>query len=242
MCYHVIPIIYLYFLYHTFNIWTVGCSFLLVYAFYSQYEIGYIYNDTETIKTENEPSKRLDTDEISYYESRKIQIYCIHFVCFLLFFPLLFYIEEDKVFLLYAFCAMFIEILLFFIYNRIRAKKSLIVFFFLELFKYLPFVNLQRVTDISLTLLVIAMIYAIPNTIERLSFERYHILFMQKLLPSKFCYLKFRIAFYFISCVFVLWNNSLIIYLPLFIFLLTFRSLAFFKIKLNQNKRISDEK
>lgn len=47
-------------------------SIIVVYNFY---EIGYIQNDTETIKRESNPTLRVSKDELEYYEENKWYIY-----------------------------------------------------------------------------------------------------------------------------------------------------------------------
>lgn len=52
---------------------------------YNLYEIGYIQNDTETIKKEKNPTLRLNENSISYYELHKASIYTIRFIIGVLF-------------------------------------------------------------------------------------------------------------------------------------------------------------
>lgn len=233
LCYHIVPILYLYFLGHSWSIVSLLSCCLFVIAFYSQYEIGYIYNDTETIKLEYSPSDRLDEGEIQYYEGHKTGIYLNHILSFVVGFALLWLLGEQEEFLIYSFCVMIAEISIFLGYNNVRGKKSLPLFFLLELFKYLPFVWLFHANHIVAEIIIISLIYAVPNTIERLSFKRYGIDSMIKLLPSKEAYSKFRIAFYFASCLLLIVSRIYIQYLPLFIFLLAFRCFAFLKSKKN---------
>lgn len=48
---------------------------ILVTLVYNVYELGYIYNDTETIKNEVSPTLRLSDRELEYYENHKEKIY-----------------------------------------------------------------------------------------------------------------------------------------------------------------------
>lgn len=56
-----------------------SCSILIwiisVVLVLNLYEVGYIENDTETIKKENKPTKRLSDEELLFYERHKIVIY-----------------------------------------------------------------------------------------------------------------------------------------------------------------------
>ena len=44
-----------------------GFSFLLIFSIYAAYEIGYIVNDCELIKKEENPTIRLNSKELNYY-------------------------------------------------------------------------------------------------------------------------------------------------------------------------------
>ena len=231
LCYHIVPILYLYFLGHSWSIVSLLSCCLFVIAFYSQYEIGYIYNDTETIKLEYSPSERLDEGEIQYYEGHKTGIYLNHILSFVVGFALLWLLGEQEEFLIYSFCVMIAEISIFLGYNNVRGKKSLPLFFLLELFKYLPFVWLFHANHIVAEIIIISLIYAVPNTIERLSFKRYGITWMNKLLPTKNSFSKFRVIFYFVTCLLLVLSKDFLQYLPLFLFLLTFRCLVILKLK-----------
>ena len=78
-CYHIVPVAFLYMLSHVYSICSLVEFVLLLVAFYAQYEIGYIYNDTETIKKEKNPSKRLDSIEMYYIDLQLILIIEVHF-------------------------------------------------------------------------------------------------------------------------------------------------------------------
>lgn len=230
-CYHVIPMVYLYFSSHEFRFSSLFTCLLLVIAFYAQYEIGYIYNDTETIKLEDKPSKRLSEDEIAYYSKRKMQIYSFHIAFFVFFGLIAMLLEDNLYFSFYTLGLMAIEAIIFLCYNRVRGKTSLLIFFFLELLKYLPFVAIYESPDWQELLVLVACIYALPNTIERLSFKRYGIHFIQVILPTTNSYLKFRVLFYVGVCLLLMMDANMKDFLPLFVFLLIFRISALVKIK-----------
>lgn len=230
-CYHIIPVVYLYFSCHFFSIRAFIACLILIAAFYAQYEIGYIYNDTETIKLEDKPSKRLSEDETFYYSIHRIGVYISHIVAFLVLGLMALLLEINLHFCFYSLGLMVIEAIVFLCYNRIRGKKSLFVFFILELLKYLPFIAIYESTDWQKLLILVASIYALPNTIERLSFKRYGIIFMQSMLPTTNAYLKFRVFFYLVICCLLMIDASMRAFLPLFIFLLIFRISALVKIK-----------
>lgn len=168
---------------------------------------------------------------MNFYNKYRCQIYIVHFLTFICVLSGLSWMSDEREFLLFSAISMIVELVIFYVYNNVRGRISLLVFFFLELFKYIPFLNLFDTESAMQILIVTAMIYAIPNTIERLSFKRYGILFMQRLLPSEKSYLKFRIAFYLVVCLCMAMFKQFLIYIPLFLFLLVFRGMAFLKAK-----------
>ena len=73
-------------------------SFIIyILAIYTSYEMGYIWNDSETIKNEINPTKRLSELELCFYEEHKLIIYTFRFFILIL---LYFLIPEHFVFLL----------------------------------------------------------------------------------------------------------------------------------------------
>ncbi len=226
ICYHIIPAAFLFFVIGEISIGSIFDFLFLMIAFYALYEIGYIYNDTETVKTENNPTLRLSDDEIAYYNKRKINIYIDRCLIFLLltFVPIVMFHHK---YLLLGFIACILELFIFQLYNNIRGRFSIPVFFLLETFKYLPFVICFYDRINSIILGVVMLIYAIPNTIERLSFPRYDIKLMMKLLPSRQSLLIFR-GGYNITIAIILYCLDLLKLFPNSYFLLFF-FLAFFR-------------
>ncbi len=229
VCYHIIPACFLFFYFEQLSVFGVFKFAMLLVAFYALYEIGYIYNDTETIKRETTPTLRLSNYQLSYYSSNKHYIYGVRGVLFVLLLIVSCNISKDDSFwLCFIFCV--IEFLIFQIYNSVRGAVSIPVFFVLETFKYIPFL-VAHPTKISYILLLGVMaIYAIPNTIERISFPRYGCSFMMNLLPTKKSYLYFRVL-YCCLCVIIFWLLNLFglwvnRFVYIFLFLLLFRSSA----------------
>jgi len=58
-----------------FTVSAIVVSLLFTALIYTVYEIGYIANDTETIKHETNPAMRLTANELAYYERHKHLIY-----------------------------------------------------------------------------------------------------------------------------------------------------------------------
>ena len=56
--------------------WEFYLVFVLSFiSFVNLYETGYIYNETETIKKEKDPTKRLTNEQLAFYERHKYLIY-----------------------------------------------------------------------------------------------------------------------------------------------------------------------
>lgn len=191
ICYHFIPAAFLFFSIEDISFQNLILFSLLLMGFYSLYEIGYIYNDTETTKREIEPTLRLAHEDSTYYENNKIAIYTLRLIFFLMIALFCISSNKSKRIDLY-FVACIVELIVFLIYNNVRGRWSIPVFFLLETGKYLPFsVCHPQHMDWRLMIVIMA-IYAIPNTIERLSFPRYKLKIMMNLFPVRESYLKFR--------------------------------------------------
>lgn len=228
-CYHIIPTLFLYMVSSNCNTSSIIDYILLLVMFYTLYETGYIYNDTETVKREKEPSLRLDTSEMGYYNNNRRIIYLFRLilsfilsVCIILHGGLRFALSMGL---------MFLEAVIFFAYNNLRGRSSLPVFFILEMFKYLPFALVVPENADVLIFIITMCIYPIPNTIERLAFRRYGFTTMINALPTKKSYLLFRIIYnftvFFILAVLSFTDIATNIYYILFLFMLLFRITAY---------------
>lgn len=98
------------------------CYFLSVMLVYNYYEIGYIQNDTETIKKENNPTLRLTMIQLQYYKSHFILIYSSRIFWGILL-SLLLYLLSD--FVSYFLCSSILLLLLYQVYNNVRNRFTL---------------------------------------------------------------------------------------------------------------------
>ena len=99
------------------------------------YEIGYIWNECETIKKEKNPTKRLSEKNLEFYERKKIIIYLERFfVTIALNFLLSFFISSKSLILFSS--VEFISLIVFFIYNNVRGKITQLIYLFLSILKY----------------------------------------------------------------------------------------------------------
>lgn len=97
-------------------------------SIYSVYEIGYIYNNAETIKKENAPTLRFSDEDLCFYENKKVIIFASKFFISLLLAFLL--VGEQKIIYFFLWVALFfLAVVVFFIYNSYRGIAN----FYLQL-------------------------------------------------------------------------------------------------------------
>ena len=132
------------------SIFQMLLSVVCVYCFY---EIGYIQNDCETIKKEENPTLRLSEDELKIYERNKWNIYMTRGVlgipsCILL--PVLWGI-----------------IPLYLLYNSMRNRLNQYLVLFLMVYRYgVPFFLYTHFNWNCYLLLLIIISYPIPTFIQ----------------------------------------------------------------------------
>lgn len=126
-----------------------------IFIVYNFYEVGYIQNDTETIKKEKNPTLRLNKLELSYYEKNKFRIYFyrslieVFLIVILVSMSYFYKLKFDY----YIFVPVFL-IIVYLIHNKLRNKFNLITVFLLFCIRYLsyPILFLDNVTFLDLVL------------------------------------------------------------------------------------------
>lgn len=139
--------------------------FLALVSYVNLYEVGYIYNECETIKKEKNPTKRLADSQLEFYEKHKAFIHAERFiVSIVLNLLLLFFISKKSV--LFFSTAELATLLIYYIYNNVRGKITQFVYFFLSMMKYssLIFINSEK---LSLSVFIAAVfVFPIVRTME----------------------------------------------------------------------------
>lgn len=139
--------------------------FFALVSYVNLYEVGYIYNECETIKKEKNPTKRLADSQLEFYEKHKVIIYAERFiVSIVLNLLLLFFISKKSV--LFFSTAELATLLIYYIYNNVRGKITQFVYFFLSMMKYssLIFINSEK---LSLSVFIAAVfVFPIVRTME----------------------------------------------------------------------------
>ena len=155
-----------------FNLQNILTSILGVFLIYNFYEIGYITNDTETIKNESSPTIRLSLKEISFYRKNKKIIYVSRL--FLgIFFSIGIILLSDT----YLFIYTSLLILFFFIiYNNIRNTYNLIIHFILSSLRFctIPLIFLPYQNFIEIYIYMI-LLFPLLNTLERTQEKKFNL-------------------------------------------------------------------
>lgn len=168
---------------------------LVIGLTYSIYELGYIYNDTITIRKEAEPTLRLSKIELSFFNSNIKKILAIRAITF--FTLMMLYIALGvNVTELVLLVVLFVT---FYIYNNVRSKLNLPLHFILVSLRYLiPLIHIFEQVG-CFELLFILMLYPILNTLERASEKRF------SYIPADFFLVEYkkngRIYYYAISLI-----------------------------------------
>jgi len=179
------------------------------------YEIGYIQNDTETIKKEQNPTLRLDKASLSYYEANKLRIYVTRIffaiIISLILLILMKFSFDSFIFLISA----YLLIPLYYIYNTIRSFVNLILHFILTTIKYSA-IQLLFFSTASFKIFLFSLLaYPIINFIDRAATPRFFYT-----LSKYYKFNEFRVFYYFVlflfSIVFVL--NKYINYKEFYVF------------------------
>lgn len=143
------------------SIFQMLLSVVCVYCFY---EIGYIQNDCETIKKEENPTLRLSEDELKIYERNKWNIYMTRGVLGILF--SMYYIQQGipSCILLPVLWGI---IPLYLLYNSMRNRLNQYLVLFLMVYRYgVPFFLYTHFNWNCYLLLLIIISYPIPTFIQ----------------------------------------------------------------------------
>lgn len=157
------------FVYPEFRYINLFKSLLAILLVYNLYEIGYIYNDAETIKKEISPTLRLDYLQLQYYENNKKNIYCFRFLVALLITFALSFNDGSWVFLLISWAI----IPTYALYNTVRSRLNIPLHFILVTLRYCsPVLLFTGMSDVFIFLFMI-LLFPLINTLERCTERRF---------------------------------------------------------------------
>lgn len=174
-----IPIfIYVYFIGNADIVNSFIMFFVLTTIIYNLYEIGYINNDTETIKKEENPTMRLSIDELKYYENNKRKIYLIRIFITVLLIVFVNYLSFKLNYEvnMYLFSSLMLVMMLFYkIYNSIRSKMNIVISIILSTFRYVS-IPISIINENYLILLILVIvIFPLVNLLNWLSKPKYNL-------------------------------------------------------------------
>lgn len=152
--------------YENFTIYRIIVIFALsMLSYINVYELGYIYNDTETIKKEKSPTLRLSEKQLMHYEKRKIFIYSVRFLqVFFLNFALVFFISQKSL-VVFSLVELF-TLTVYWIYNHVRGNTAMFFYFFLISARYVS-VNLCSIENFTISVFLAALfVFPIIRTME----------------------------------------------------------------------------
>lgn len=137
---------------------------LSVVCVYCIYEIGYIQNDCETIKKEENPTLRLSEDELKIYERNKWNIYMIRGVLGILF--SMYYIQQG-IPICILLPVLWGIVPLYLLYNGLRNRLNQYLVLLLMIYRYgVPFLLYTHFNGNCYLLLLIIISYPIPTFIQ----------------------------------------------------------------------------
>lgn len=152
-------------------------SFISIALVYTLYEIGYIYNDTETVKKELKPTLRLDKKLVEYYEIHKILIYSCRFVVAIFLSCIIYMFYHSILFLAFAWSL----IPLYFLYNTFRSRINIPLHFLLVTVRFCSIILIFSDKFPFIPFLMMAFIFPVINTLERCSEKRFNLPYFEGL-------------------------------------------------------------
>lgn len=137
---YIIPIICLLFFQNqewSLSIKNILYSLLSIITVYNFYEIGYIQNDTETIKIEKNPTMRINHEQLNYYDKYKIIIYGFRFLLGFILIYILSILGSITVGCIYYSIGIVSILIVYQLYNRMRSNWNMLFYFMLSTLKYI---------------------------------------------------------------------------------------------------------
>ena len=209
---YAVPTCYYFLLAGGFDWSLVPIYLLCITLIYTLYEMGYIQNDTETIKREENPSIWLWPSNFEFYETHKYSIYATRLglaaglsVLFCLYWG-------THVGTCLFLCMAWSIALIYQIYNRIRNRWNLLLFAMLQICRYLSYLFLFA-PDVNGKIVLLSFVsFPLCYIVERTSHPRYHLKWIQQLIPSRERLTSFRVKYYAALCLVcsvLLWQNIL---------------------------------
>jgi hypothetical protein len=170
---------------------------LYITVVYNFYEIGYIENDTETIKRERFPTIRLNQILFNYYESHKHIIYIYRIFLGIFLSVLTYIVSSDKNGTIIALILALMLLPIYYCYNHIRNIFNLYLRIPLVMIRFCGYQFLYLDNFNWIIFIASLFIFPVTDFIETASQDRFYQKWAQRcvLRPGIFCY---RMYYYFI--------------------------------------------
>jgi len=221
---YIIPVLFLFTWNYSYSFTDILYWVLALLLIYNYYEIGYIQNDTETIKKENTPTLRLKLDEFAFYEKHKKTIYAFRIIVNIGL--LLLFKATVSIYFVFS---IFSILILYLLYNNMRNRWNLLINSGLVLTRYVAPLIFFGHFDNRILFYASILIYPLLNFFERASSKRFNLVVIQRIVLYKGRLTVFRVLYYlffvllYLSCGIILHNNQYYFICCLFVVLLLFR-------------------
>lgn len=221
-------------------------NYLLIFlianiAFYSLYEIGYLENDIQTTKKEENPTIRINKAVQEYLEKNYLKVIIFKYTTvFILICSLILLLNDiQKIF-------SFITILLisrfsFYMHNTIRNKINIVTFFILAITKYsMVLFLLLPLNKLLIPILLSIVTFPLLRTMEHASRKKYNLSKYSQLIGNHDLFrIKYYLLFMLLSSFFIYLHpsNVLLLSIGLYFYFFIFRYASYLLIKKKIYKR-----
>lgn len=212
---YVVPMLSICLLYYgKINIFDIIISALSIVLIYNNYEMGYIYNDTERIKKELNPTIRLSENNLAFYEIHKVGIITCRLIFSLALSFFIYFKHGNIEFILSAWMIFFV----FFIYNLTFSSWGILLHLFLVSLRYCSIALLFGVVDINL--LFLFLLFPFPNSLERTKEKKFGVSIFHVILKDID---KFRF-YYYLLLLFIIFIYNLLPFAEFNAYMIVFSS------------------
>jgi len=184
----------------------VGLYVLAVLFVYNLYEIGYIENDTETIKREENPTLRLSEQQLGFYYAHRWSVYAVKMVVSVFLTVLLINVTGGGKSIVYPIILAYLLIPSYLLYNRIRSGWSQPIYLWLMTVRHVAVAWICTECFGWMDAIFIILAYPFPTFVSRLSIKRfgYSNKFVCKYILSDYRYLhRYRYRYYLLLALMV---------------------------------------
>jgi hypothetical protein len=186
---------------------TLSAQLLLLFGVvitYNYYDVGYIYNDTETIKKEKSPTIRLDPACLEHYRQYKVLVYFVRHLFGLSGLAALLLMRDSisvRQFFIF-FASMVLMNLAYYLYNNVRNYTNLIISPILTFLRHAgPLLLVLKVDQYGTLATCVTLAFVLPNFLCWLAKPRFRFLQLQARLEN---YDKTRAGYFFLAVLVIL--------------------------------------